>query len=163
MATKVIIPDFGTSVDTLTLVIWLKEEGDEIRCGDPLCEIETDKAASELESFVDGILLRQVVEAGSEVGIGDTIAYIGKAGESVPDESTRTVASGETETTDGLPAEPVKASEWSGSSRPGAAIQATPKVRKLARTLGVDLASVVPSGGAGGKITENDVRKASGT
>ncbi len=84
MANEIIIPDFGTSVDEVKLIKWLKQEGDAVKKGDALCELETDKAATELESFVEGILLRQLVEAGSEIEIGTVIAYIGQEGEEIP-------------------------------------------------------------------------------
>ena len=84
MANKIIIPDFGTSIDTVRLIKWLKEEGQAVQKGDVLCELETDKAATELESFVEGILLQQLVEAGSEIEIGTVIAYIGHKGEEIP-------------------------------------------------------------------------------
>ena len=83
MATQIIIPDFGTSVDEVRLVKWLKEEGDAVKKGDALCELETDKAATELESFVEGVLLQQLVEADSEIEIGTVIAYIGQEGEEI--------------------------------------------------------------------------------
>ncbi len=84
MVSKIIIPDFGTSVDTVRLIKWLKEEGQAVQKGDVLCELETDKAATELESFVEGILLQQLVEPGSEIEIGTVIAYIGQKGEELP-------------------------------------------------------------------------------
>ena len=85
MASEIIIPDFGTSVDTITLIKWLKKEGEAVKKGDALCELETDKATTELESFVEGILLQQSVEAGSEIEIGTVIAYIGQEGEKIRD------------------------------------------------------------------------------
>ncbi len=84
MASEIIIPDFGTSVDEVRLIKWLKQEGEAVKKGDALCELETDKAATELESFVEGILLQQLVEAGSEIEIGTVIAYIGQQGEQIP-------------------------------------------------------------------------------
>ena len=83
MASEIIIPDFGTSVDTVRLTRWLKEEGQAVQKGDVLCELETDKAATELESFVEGVLLQQLVEAGSEIEVGTVIAYIGQKGEEI--------------------------------------------------------------------------------
>ena len=78
MAIEIIIPDFGTSVEEVRLIRWLKKESDTVKKGDALCELETDKATTELESFVEGVLLRQLVEADSEIGIGTVIAHIGK-------------------------------------------------------------------------------------
>ena len=83
MASEIIIPDFGTSVDTVRLIKWLKKEGEAVKKGDALCELETDKATTELESFVEGVLLEQLVEADSEIEIGTVIAYIGQAGEEI--------------------------------------------------------------------------------
>ena len=81
MAIEIIIPDFGTSAETVKLVKWLKQVGDFVKKGESLCEIETDKATTELESFVEGVLLEQVVAADSEIPIGTVIARIGKEGE----------------------------------------------------------------------------------
>ena len=78
MVNEIIIPDFGTSIEDVRLVRWLKKEGDTVKKGDALCELETDKATTELESFVEGVLLRQLVEADSEIEIGTVIAHIGK-------------------------------------------------------------------------------------
>ena len=78
MVNEVIIPDFGTSVDEVKLVKWLKEEGDTIKKGDALCELETDKATTELESFFEGVLLKRLFEDDSEIEIGTVIAHIGE-------------------------------------------------------------------------------------
>ena len=84
MVTEIKMPDLGTTVDQVTLIAWLKQEGEQVKRGDILCEIETDKATTELESFSEGVLLRQVAAAGSIVVAGTVIAYIGQPGESVP-------------------------------------------------------------------------------
>ena len=83
MASEIIIPDFGTSVEEVRLIKWLKKEGETVKKGDALCELETDKATTELESFVEGVLLRQLVEADSEIEIGTNIAYVGQEGEEI--------------------------------------------------------------------------------
>jgi pyruvate dehydrogenase E2 component (dihydrolipoamide acetyltransferase) len=83
MAVAIKMPDLGTTEDTVVLLKWLKQVGDEVKRGEPLCEIQTDKAVTELESVAKGVLLKQVVEEGSEVSTGTVIAYIGQAGEQV--------------------------------------------------------------------------------
>lgn len=83
MVTEIKMPDMGTTVDQVTLISWLKQEGERVKRGDILCEIETDKATIELESFCEGVLLRQVTAAGSSVDVGTVIAYIGQPGESI--------------------------------------------------------------------------------
>ena len=77
MVNEIIIPYFGTSIEDVRLIKWLKNVGDVVKKGDVLCELETDKATTELESFVEGVLLRQLVEADSEIEIGTVIAHIG--------------------------------------------------------------------------------------
>ena len=84
MTTAIKMPDIGTTVEQITVLKWLKKEGEAVKRGDPLCEIQTDKAATELESAAQGILLKQVVAENTDVAVGDVIAYIGQAGEQIP-------------------------------------------------------------------------------
>jgi len=84
MATAIKMPDLGTTVEQITVLKWLKKEGDSVKRGDPLCEIQTDKAATDLESAAQGVLLKQVVAENTDVTVGDVIAYIGQAGEKIP-------------------------------------------------------------------------------
>lgn len=151
MATQVIIPHFGTSVDRVILVQWLKEEGEPVARGDVLCEIETDKAVSELESFAEGVLLKRMVDAGADVQIGSVIAYVGRPGEEVP--------AGENEVKMLEPPSQkeiyVEKEEHVSGRRPE--IKASPKVRRFAKNSGVDLSEVKPTG-RDGRITEDDVR-----
>jgi len=79
------MPDLGTTVEQVKLVKWLKNEGEEVKRGDLLCEVETDKATTELESVAQGVLLKQVVAENSDVSVGDVIAYVGQQGESLPE------------------------------------------------------------------------------
>jgi len=84
MATEIKVPDLGVNVDTVVLLKWLKNPGETVKRGEPLCEVETDKATTEIESVAQGTLLRQVVNADTEVNVGSVIAYIGEAGEDAP-------------------------------------------------------------------------------
>ena len=79
------MPDLGTTVETVVLLKWLKQQGDEVKRGELLCEVQTDKANTELESVAKGILLKQVVAEDTEISVGTVIAYIGEPGESVPE------------------------------------------------------------------------------
>ena len=85
MATEIRVPDLGVNVDKVVILKWLKNPGDAVKRGDPLCEVETDKATTELESVAQGTLLKQLVEANTEVNVGTAIAYIGEPGEVIPD------------------------------------------------------------------------------
>ena len=83
MAQIIDMPKLSDTMTVGTLVKWLKNEGDVIKSGDMLAEVETDKATMELESFFDGTLLKQFVAAGAQVEIGAPLAAIGKPGEKV--------------------------------------------------------------------------------
>ncbi|MFC1677697.1 biotin/lipoyl-containing protein [Planctomycetota bacterium] len=84
MAVEIKMPDLGTTVEEVTITKWLKEVGQEVKRGDFLCEVQTDKANTELESVAKGVLLKQVVAVDAEVKVGDTIAFVGEPGEEVP-------------------------------------------------------------------------------
>ena len=144
MATAIRMPDFGTAVDEVRLVKWLVEEGESVTRGRMLAEIETDKAASELESVADGVLLKQAVPAGESVKAGTVIAYIGRPGEALPEETPVAAA----------------AATAPAPKAPAAAPRVSPLVSNLARKLGVDL-SWVRGTGESGTITREDVIRAS--
>ncbi len=83
MAKLIRMPDLGTTVDSLVINAWLIEPGQSVELGQPLAEIETDKAVNELESVAAGTLLKIVAETGAEVQTGDVIAVIGEPGEDI--------------------------------------------------------------------------------
>jgi pyruvate dehydrogenase E2 component (dihydrolipoamide acetyltransferase) len=137
----------GTTVDRVTLLSWLKEEGESVARGEPICEIETDKAVSELESVAQGVLLKQMVEADTEVDQGTVVAYIGQEGESLPTD--------EPEQTE----EPEEPAEEAAPAKKNDTPRVPPLLRNLARRQGVDLASVQGTG-PGGRITRDDIMNA---
>ena len=83
MANIIEMPKLSDTMTVGTLVKWLKKEGDPVKTGDILAEVETDKATMELESFFDGALLAVFVREGSQVAIGAALCAIGKPGEKV--------------------------------------------------------------------------------
>ena len=85
MAVAIKLPDMGTNVEECKLLTWRVQEGQRVKRGDVLADIETDKAVAELESTAEGVLLRQVVKAGVMAQMGEVLAYVGQPGESVPD------------------------------------------------------------------------------
>ena len=85
MAKEIRIPDISTTAETVVLLRWLKQEGEQVKRGEPLCEVETDKATTELESVAEGTLLKQVVAEATEVTVGTVIAYIGQPDERIPE------------------------------------------------------------------------------
>lgn len=85
MAQVITMPKLSDTMTVGTLVKWLKKEGDSVKFGDLLAEIETDKATMEFESFGDGVILKLYAPAGSQVAIGDPLLAVGAAGEAAPD------------------------------------------------------------------------------
>src|SRR4051812_37425757 len=81
MATDVTMPRLSDSMEEGTILKWIVEEGGEVKRGEPLCEIETDKANMTYEADTDGVLVEIVVPEGETVALGEVIARIGEAGE----------------------------------------------------------------------------------
>ena len=83
MADIIEMPKLSDTMTVGTLVKWLKKEGDAVKSGDMLAEIETDKATMELESFFTGTLIKIMAQPGAQVPIGAPLCAIGKPGEAV--------------------------------------------------------------------------------
>src|SRR6059058_1075489 len=83
MATKVHMEALSPTMEEGRLVKWTKHEGDAVKSGDTLAEVETDKAVMELVARADGQLLKVLVAEGATVPVGNIVAWIGKAGEKV--------------------------------------------------------------------------------
>jgi len=143
------MPDLGTTVEEIELVAWLVKEGDRIKRGDVIAEIKTDKAASELESVAEGVVLKLVVALGTAATKGDVLAYVGQPGEALPDFLAADSDAGDAT---GPLAPPTRA------AAKGARI--SPMVRNLAAKLGVDPATLRGTG-QDGTITREDVIQAS--
>jgi pyruvate dehydrogenase E2 component (dihydrolipoamide acetyltransferase) len=183
MAQIIDMPKLSDTMIVGTLVKWLKQEGDAVKSGDMLAEIETDKATMELESFFDGILLRQFVKVGSQVPIGGPLCAVGEKGEKVeapaappapvaarkPDggKSEVAVKSSETKTqaaavAPATPAaksvlpSPVPGVASSVSDSAGAHVRISPLARKLADGKGLDYSRLQGSG-PGGRIVRADI------
>jgi pyruvate dehydrogenase E2 component (dihydrolipoamide acetyltransferase) len=152
MATPLRMPDMGTVEGDVTLVRWLKAEGDTVALGEPLFEVETDKGISEVEAAIPGVLERLVVPAGSRAGAGEVIALIRRPGE----------AAGEAAGPAPAAARPAAPAAPSGVRAPdGAPRKVPPAVRALAEKRGVDVDSLTPTG-PGGLLTREDVLRAGG-
>ena len=84
MAQPVLMPKMGQSIEECTIVKWRCKEGDKVKKGDVLFEIETEKAVLEVESFYEGTLLKVVISEGAAALVGATVAFIGQPGEAIP-------------------------------------------------------------------------------
>ena len=85
MPSKVIMPQGGQDLSTGRIVRWLKAEGDAVREGEVICEVESEKSVFEVSAPQDGYLLKILAEEGQDVEILTTIAYVGHEGEALPD------------------------------------------------------------------------------
>ncbi len=154
MAVKVVMPKMGLTMEEGSVVKWHKEEGEEVRKGELLLEILTDKATMEVEAPEDGTLTKIFVQAGQKVKVGKTIAVIAREGEdpqAVPDDAP------------GEPLqesyEPPTAAALGALPKPeeeGKWLKASPYARKLAAEFGLNLVDI-PGSGPEGRITERDV------
>ena len=139
MATRFRLVAFGHTMEVGRVVEWKVAEGDEIKEGDEILSVETDKAVVEVESPLSGVLLKIVGQADQELPVGGTLAWIGEAGEDVPDEPDEPAAVASVD-------EPPKE-------------RVTPVARRLAERNGVD-ADALEGTGPGGRVTKEDVQKA---
>ncbi len=160
MAFSVVMPALEMAQETGKLIAWRKQEGDRVTKGEPLLEIETDKAVVEVEAPADGILAGIKAAAGADIPVGQTIAWIVSPGEAAPVESASTAPAARAGSHAKTDSSQVAAAPAS-SAAPAAASSAkiSPKARRLAKELGVDLATVRASG-PGGEILASDVQAA---
>ncbi len=182
MATEVKLPRLGQGMESGTIVRWLKAEGDAVKAREPLYELDTDKVTQEVESDIDGVLLKIVVAEG-EVEVGSTIAVIGKDGEDVSLETEASPSLDTGATSSSTSPEPVieqapPAAPAASSSEPralssggnggaarsvvmpeGGRIKASPLARRIARERGINLASLAGTG-PDGRIVAEDVGNA---
>jgi len=156
MAMSVVMPALEMAQETGKLVSWKKKEGEQVKKGEMLLEVETDKAVVEIEAGGDGVLSGVTAKVGDVVPVGQTIAWLLKPGEAVPtggaqSQSGRKMESAPAATAAAAPSAPEPASV--------AGAKISPKARRLAREHGVDIARLRGSG-PGGEILADDILKA---
>ena len=160
MATELILPKVDMDMATGRISRWLVAEGASVKQGDPVFEMETDKAAMEVEAPASGVLGNIMAKEGVDVPVGQPVAWIYAAGETpsaTPQTTTSAVA--EAAKPAALASAPVAAAASASSSAPADAVRATPLARRLARQAGLDLAAVAGSG-PHGRIVSADIEKA---
>src|SRR5215211_1062078 len=94
MAMSVVMPALEMAQETGKLIAWLKKEGEQVKKGDMLLEVETDKAVVEIEAASDGVLAGVTAKEGDVIPVGQTIAWLLKSGEAVPTSSATSSQSG---------------------------------------------------------------------
>jgi pyruvate dehydrogenase E2 component (dihydrolipoyllysine-residue acetyltransferase) len=150
MATDVLMPRLSDSMEEGTVLKWLVEQGGEVKRGQPLVEIETDKANMTYDADADGVLTEVIAQEGDTLEVGQPIARIGAADE-----------------VDGArPADEAAPAEAAAEAAPavvtpngGERVKASPVARRMAEELGVELARVEGSG-PGGRVVKADVEAA---
>ena len=153
MPGNIILPQWGMGMNEGEVVKWLKTVGDPVAKGEPLVEIESTKVSAEVEATADGTLGRIIVEEGNTVPVGTILGLLLMPGESATD----------------LPEEaaPKERASRAASSRRAATARrsrgklvVTPRARRLARELNVDLDTIEAGTGPSGRVTEDDIRAA---
>ncbi len=158
MAISIVMPALEMAQETGKIISWLKKEGDSIAKGEPIAEIETDKVVLEVEAAADGVLAGVSASAGDVVQVGKTIAWIVAPGERPPVEAAAAVPAARTMS------DQARAASAASSTAPAVRqeapeAKASPKARRMAKELGVDLTKVRGTG-PGGTISGEDVEAA---
>jgi len=155
MATRVIMPKLGMAMSEGTVVKWLKDDGAEVRAGEPIVVVMSKKITYEVESPAGGIL-RPIARPKDVRGVGQVIGWVTAAGEEIPEieveEQPPEAAPA------AAPAPPAPEVAGAGGEAPPEKERApsSPAARRLAKELGVDISRVTPSGS---RISEDDVRR----
>ena len=157
MAISVVMPALEMAQENGKLLAWRKKEGESVTKGEPLLEIETDKAVVEVEAPGDGILAGITAEVGAVIPVGETIAWLVGPGEKPPAKAVTAapVARG----TSAAQAAAVAPAQARPAAAAGASAQISPKARRLAKELGVEIAGIHGTG-PDGTISSEDVQAA---
>jgi pyruvate dehydrogenase E2 component (dihydrolipoamide acetyltransferase) len=171
MATKVHMEALSPTMEEGRLVKWTKKEGDPVKSGETLAEVETDKAVMELVARADGQLLKVLVPEGTTVPVGNVVAWIGKPGEKVDGAGSTEQGAAKTEgagsTEQGAAASKPAPAGQAAPARtqpapaptPAAAdarVKASPLAKRIAKEAGVDL-TLLQGSGPGGRVIKRDV------
>ena len=177
MAEEVLMPRLGQSVESSLILSWEKKEGETVKAGETLCEIETDKATFEVEAVADGTLLKVLYDEGDDVPVLTPIAIIGEPGEKIkitpktelpadhspdvaPEVASKVAPEVVTKVTEEFQKDVRVASRPQAGSE-GTALKISPRAKKLAEEKGIEIAreiAFIPVSGPNGRIVERDVK-----
>jgi pyruvate dehydrogenase E2 component (dihydrolipoamide acetyltransferase) len=162
MATKVYMEALSPTMEEGRLVKWTKSEGDAVKTGDTLAEVETDKAIMELVARADGHLIKVQVSEGSTVPVGNVVAYIGAPGERIDgagsgERAAAPPAPTSTPAPPSAPAQPVAATAPAPAD--ATRVKASPLAKRIAKETGVDL-KLLQGSGPGGRVVKRDLEGA---
>jgi pyruvate dehydrogenase E2 component (dihydrolipoamide acetyltransferase) len=148
MATELKVPTLGMDMEEATIVRWLVEEGAEVKKGDPVLEIDTDKTSFEIEAPADGAIQALRGEQGDTLPVGATLAYVTAPGEEIPEPEEEAPAEEAQASGDAAGARRRGTSEDQAvpDSEDGRRVRASPAARRAAAEMGVPIESVSGSG-----------------
>jgi len=158
MAREIRLPQLGETMNEGTIVDCKVSAGQQVRKGDIIFDIETDKATLEMESPADGFIKHILAEVGQTLPVGEPLLIIGEKDEQVPQSFIDSLKAGQTSDQSPVAGRPSPEPRAPSDKR---RIMASPRAKKLAEQLGVDLPKIAGTG-PGGKITEQDVKDAAG-
>ena len=157
MSFELLMPQLGLTMEEGTVSQWIKHEGDEVKTGDVILEITTDKLTNEVTSEHDGVLLKIVAQEGEDIPVKGLLAYIGQPGEAVGGASAPAAADSAASAAEAAPVAAVPAAAAVPvAAANGARIRISPLARKTAAKLGVDYSNIAGSGSSG-RITQKDI------
>ena len=163
MATKVVMEALSPTMEEGRLVEWKKSEGDVVRVGDVLAEVETDKAVMELVARVDGTLLKQTVAAGATVPVSSLVGWIGQPGEAIGDGAAPPAVASIPPAATSASTQPAAVAIAPALAAPAPVatgrVKASPLARRIAAEQGLDLTRVAGSGPEG-RVIKRDVERA---
>src|SRR2546421_14483 len=167
MATKVHMEALSPTMEEGRLVKWTKHEGDAVKSGETLAEVETDKAVMELVARADGQLIKVLAPEGTTVPVGNVVAWIGKPGEKVEGDGAGAPAKTEQRAPSAVRSapEPEQRTQSAVRSAPEVApadaprVKASPLAKRIAKDAGVDL-KLVQGSGPGGRVVKRDLEEA---
>src|SRR6266550_1990888 len=152
MATKVHMEALSPTMEEGRLVKWTKHEGDAVKSGETLAEVETDKAVMELVARADGQLIKVMVPEGTTVPVGNVVAWIGKPGEKVDGAGSTEQGAVAAKPAPAAKAAPAPAAAPADATR----VKASPLAKRIAKDAGVDL-KLLQGSGPGGRVIKRDV------
>jgi pyruvate dehydrogenase E2 component (dihydrolipoamide acetyltransferase) len=178
MAEKLFMLALSPTMDAGTIAKWIKKEGDTVKSGDLLCEVETDKATMEYESSAEGVILKILVNSGNQAKVGEPIAIVGKKGEDFSsllngatpvsktglpgtassEKKTENISTEKTPASHSLPEASALLSELPLSAR-NAKTKSSPLARKIAAMNQVNIHSIAGTGPSG-RVIKRDVEQA---
>jgi pyruvate dehydrogenase E2 component (dihydrolipoamide acetyltransferase) len=175
MATEVMMPKLSPTMEEGLVSRWLKKEGDRVSMGEPLAEIDTDKATMEMQALTSGVLRKILINEGESAPLGQLIAIVGEADEDISALLNKAPAKQTPSTTESAPAEPEPVAHQdpapaAGNGKQGEVVAAAPSGRlivsplaaRMAAEAGIDLRSLTGSG-PGGRIIKRDIEAALNT